>query len=310
MPLHPEARGFLDAGAQLGQPPLYEMEPVAARAMIAQNTAMLPPGPEVGAVEELTIPVRDGQIGARRYEPAGADADAVVVWLHGGGWVICDLDSHDAMCRMLANAAGATVISVDYRMAPEHAFPGPLDDCFDALSWVAEQYPSQPLVLGGDSAGGNLTAACTLRAREQGGPRIDYQALVYPAVDFVNRRPSHDEHGDSPDSFLSLADMEWFGGHYVTEADHANPEASPLLADDLSGLPGASVVIAEYDPLRDEGRAYAERLREAGVPVTVHEYDDMTHGFFTFPTVLSRGREAIDVVAADIRAAVGTTASA
>jgi acetyl esterase len=202
------------------------------------------------------------------------------------------------------------VISIDYRLAPEHPFPGPVDDCFDAVRWVAEQDPDRPLVVGGDSAGGNLTAVCTIRARDAGGPRIDHQLLVYPVVDFSTTRPSHDEYGTSRDSFLTTADMEYFGGHYVTEADLANPEVSPLLAEDLSGLPPATVVIAELDPLRDEGRAYAERLRASGVPVTVHEYDDMTHAFFTFPTVLTRGREAIETVASDIRAAVaGRTAA-
>jgi acetyl esterase len=301
MPLHPEAQALLDVAEQLGQPPIYTLSPEDARAQVIANTALLPPGPDVAHVEDMTIPVRDGEIGARRYEPADA-GDTVIVWLHGGGWVICNPDTHDAMCRILANAAGATVISVDYRLAPEHRFPGPLDDCFDAVSWIAAQNPDRRLVLGGDSAGGNLTAACTLRARDAGGPAIAHQILVYPAVDFSTRRPSYDEHGDAPTSFLVELEMEWFRDHYLDPADHADPEASPLLAEDLSGLPPASVVIAEYDPLRDEGLAYAERLREAGVPVALHVYDDQTHAFFTFPTLLSGGREAIEQVAADLQA--------
>jgi acetyl esterase len=303
MPLHPEAQALLDAGAQLGLPQLYELSPPDARAQVISTNAMLPPGPDVAVVEDIIIPVRDAEIGARRYEPQDA-GDTVIVWLHGGGWVICNLDTHDAMCRVLANAASATVVSVDYRLAPEHRFPGPLDDCFDAVSWVASQHPDRRLVLGGDSAGGNLTAACTLRARDAGGPAIAHQVLVYPALDFSTRRPSYDEHGDAPTSFLVEREMTWFRDHYLDPADFTNPEASPLLADDLSGLPPASVVVAEYDPLRDEGLAYAERLREAGVPVQLHLYDDQTHAFFTFPTLLSGGREAIEAVAADLRAPV------
>jgi acetyl esterase len=263
---------------------------------------MLPPGPDVAVVEDIRIPVRDAVIGGRRYVPADDDGTALVVWLHGGGWVICDLDTHDAMCRILANAARATVVSVDYRLAPEHRFPGPLNDCYDAVAWLAEQHADRRIVVGGDSAGGNLTAACTLRARDHDGPGIAQQVLVYPAVDFTTRRPSYDEHGDAPTSFLIEREMAWFRDHYLDEADFADPEASPRLADDLSGLPPAIVVIAEYDPLRDEGLAYAERLREAGVPVTLHVHDDQTHAFFTFPQLISGGRESIEQVGADIRA--------
>jgi acetyl esterase len=256
----------------------------------------------VAEVQDLRIPVRDGSIGARRYVPAD-DADSVlIVWLHGGGWVICDLDTHDAMCRILANEARATVVSVDYRLAPEHRFPGPLNDCYDAIGWLADEYADRRLVVGGDSAGGNLTAACALRARDHDGPRISQQVLVYPAVDFTTRRPSYDEHGDAPTSFLIEREMTWFRDHYLDEADFADPEASPLVADDLSGLPAAIVVVAEYDPLRDEGLAYAEALRAAGVPVELHVHADQTHAFFTFPQLISGGRESIEQVAADIRA--------
>ncbi len=142
MPLHPEAQALLDVAEQLGQTPIYELSPEEARAQVVANTALLPPGPEVAHVEDIAIPVRDGAIGARRYEPADA-GDTVIVWLHGGGWVICNLDTHDATCRLLANAAQATVVSVAYRLAPEHRFPGPLDDCFDAVSWIAAQHPDR-----------------------------------------------------------------------------------------------------------------------------------------------------------------------
>jgi acetyl esterase len=302
MPLHPEAQAFLDANAQLGQPPIHELTPQEARAQVQANTALLPPGPDVADVQDIRIPVRDGSIGARRYVPADDAYSTLIVWLHGGGWVICDLDTHDAMCRILANEARATVVSVDYRLAPEHRFPGPLNDCYDAIGWLADEYDDRRLVVGGDSAGGNLTAACTLRARDHDGPQISQQVLVYPAVDFTTRRPSYDEHGDAPTSFLIEREMAWFRDHYLDEADFADPEASPLVAEDLSRLPAAIVVVAEYDPLRDEGLAYAEALRAAGVPVELHVHADQTHAFFTFPQLISGGRESIEQVAADIRA--------
>jgi acetyl esterase len=302
--VHPEIRQFLDLVASLNRPPLSELSPQEARATVSADNANLPPGPDVDAVEDLRIPVRDGEIGARRYAPTGADA--IIVWLHGGGWVICDLDTHDAMCRLLANAARATVISVDYRLAPEHPFPGPVDDCWDALSWIAAQHPDVPLIVGGDSAGGDLAAVMTLRARDAGGPAIARQLLVYPVTDLSTRHPSYAECGDDPDSFLSADDMTWFASHYLTDpAQASDPEASPLLAADLSNLPPASVVIADHDPLRDEGLAYAERLREAGVPVALHRYPDAMHAFVGFATIISRGREAIDALAADVRATVG-----
>lgn len=304
MTVHPEIRQFLDLVASLNRPPLSELSPQEARATVSADNANLPPGPDVDAVEDLRIPVRDGEIGARRYAPTGADA--IIVWLHGGGWVICDLDTHDAMCRLLANAARATVISVDYRLAPEHPFPGPVDDCWDALSWIAAQHPDVPLIVGGDSAGGDLAAVMTLRARDAGGPAIARQLLVYPVTDLSTRHPSYAECGDDPDSFLSADDMTWFASHYLTDpAQASDPEASPLLAADLSNLPPASVVIADHDPLRDEGLAYAERLREAGVPVALHRYPDAMHAFVGFATIISRGREAIDALAADVRATVG-----
>ena len=304
MTVHPEIRQFLDLVASLNRPPLSELSPQDAREQVRADNAHLPPGPDVDVVEDLRIPVRDGEIGARRYAPRGADA--IIVWLHGGGWVICDLDTHDAMCRLLANAARATVISVDYRLAPEHPFPGPVDDCWDALSWIAAHHPDVPLIVGGDSAGGDLAAVMTLRARDAGGPPIARQLLVYPVTDLSTRHPSYAECGDDPDSFLSADDMTWFASHYLTDpAQASDPEASPLLAADLSNLPPASVVIADHDPLRDEGLAYAERLREAGVPVALHRYPDAMHAFVGFAVIIGRGREAIDALAADVRSSVG-----
>ncbi len=308
MTVHPEIRQFLDAVAALGRPPLSALSPQEARARISADNANLPPGPPVDAVEDLRIPVRDGEIGARRYAPDGADV--LIVWLHGGGWVVGDLDTHDGLCRLLANAARAIVVSVDYRLAPEHPFPGPVDDCWDAVCWIAAHHPAMPLVVGGDSAGGCLTAVMALRARDAGGPPIARQLLVYPVTDLATRHPSYAECGDDPDSFLSADDMTWFASHYLADpAQASDPEASPLLAPDLANLPPASVVIADHDPLRDEGLDYARRLEDAGVPVALHRFPDAMHAFVGFATLLRRGRDAIDALAADVRATAGLARS-
>jgi acetyl esterase/lipase len=271
----------------------HDMTPAAVRAQAAEAVALIGRGPDVAQVSDVTIPVRDGTIPARVYAPRRPRA--TVVWFHGGGWVLGGLDTHDAMCRTLANAAQSRVVSVAYRLAPEHPFPTPLEDAWCALRWAAG---AQPLVVGGDSAGGNLAAVCALRARDRGGPALALQVLVYPVTD-------HDftSYGDRG-TMLTARSMEWFWDQYLPDpAARANPEASPLRASDLSGLPPAVVVTAEHDPLRDEGRAYAQRLRDGGVDVTAHHYADMAHPFFAFVNVYERSTEAIERVAARIRAA-------
>ena len=217
-----------------------------------------------------------------------------MLWIHGGGWVICDLESHDAMCRLLAIESGAEVVAIDYRLAPEHPFPAPLDDSWDALRWLSEQNAGRPLIVGGDSAGGNMAAVCAIRARDRGGPELAQQVLVYPVTDCDFTTPSNVEHGSLPDTFLTTDEMKYFWHHYVADpSQRTNPEACPLRTDDLSGLPPAVVLTAEYDPLRDDGLAYVESLRAAGVEVSHHHYDDMIHAFFSLPNLLSRGNEAI-----------------
>jgi acetyl esterase len=302
MGLDPQAQAFLQQVAEAGLPPMNELSPDEARAQARVAIELVGPGPDVASVENFAIPTTSGQIAARRYVPE--QSAGTIVWLHGGGWVICDLETHDAMCRILANESGYTVIAVDYRLAPEYPFPAPLEDCWDALSWVAEHRGPGPLVLGGDSAGGNLTAVCTLRARDRGGPTIDMQILVYPATDHDMSRPSHLEHGSGPETFLTTDEMVWFTGHYLPDpGEQTNPEVSPLRADSHEGLPPAVVLTAEYDPLRDDGLAYVDKLREAGVPVTHRHYDGMIHAFFTFVNVLDKGNEAVAQVAADVRGA-------
>jgi acetyl esterase len=196
------------------------------------------------------------------------------------------------------------VYAIDYRLAPEHPFPASLDDSWDALQWVAAQADG-PVILGGDSAGGNLTAVCTLRARDRGGPEIALQVLVYPAVGNDLTTESAQLYGSGPDTFLTIAEMEYFWSHYAGNvADDTIPELAPLSAEDHSGLPPAIVVTAEYDPLRDDGLAYVQALEEAGVPVTHYHYDDVFHAFFSLVNLIERGNEAVAQVGADIRSVV------
>ena len=306
MPLHPEAVEFLRQVHESGGPPIHEMSPVEARAMSAGLGEAIGAGPEVEAVSDLTIPVGGGgQIAARRYAPAGARG--TILWLHGGGWVLDGLEPADAMCRILAESSGATVYSVDYRVAPEHRFPVAVEDSWAALQWIAASLDDSgwPLVIGGDSAGGNLAAVCSLRARDAGGPPLAAQILVYPVVDHDMTTPSYLDHGGNEGLLLDTKAMVWFWDHYAPRlADRDNPEASPLRAEDLGGLPPAIVVIAEYDPLRDEGLAYAERLRAAGGAVTVHSYEDMPHAFFSFVNLFQTGNRAVARVGRELRALI------
>jgi len=228
-----------------------------------------------------------------------------VLWIHGGGWVICDLESHDAMCRMLANASGCEVYAIHYRLAPEASFPAPLEDSWAAPKWVAQRTGGRPLIVGGDSAGGNMAAICALRARDRAGPELAQQVLFYPATDCDLDTPSYRRHGSGDETFLTTDEMSWFFDHYVADvAARTNPEVSPLRAADHSGLAPAVVVTAEYDPLRDDGLAYVEALRGAGVDVSHHHYEDMIHAFFTMVNLLERGDEAVARVGGEIRAAV------
>jgi acetyl esterase len=308
MPLHPQARALLDQVEELGLPHLNELSPEEAREQADGVRAFIGDGPDVAQVDDFTIPVRDGEIRARRYTPD--NPAATILWVHGGGWVICDLESHDAMCRILANESGCRVIAIDYRRAPEYPFPVPLEDSWDALHWVANKHGERPLILGGDSAGGDIAAVLALRARDRGGPELMQQVLVYPVTDHDFTTTSYQQHGSGNETFLTTAEMKWFWHQYLPDPiARDNPEASPLRAEDLTGLPPATVVTAGYDPLHDEGLAYAERLRAAGAPVTHHHYDDMIHAFFSLVNLLERGNEAVAQVGADIRTAIATSAA-
>ncbi len=246
----------------------------------------------LAGVENRRLPGRAGEIPVRIYRPTGAGPLGLLVFYHGGGFALGGLDSHDALCRRIAAENGLLVVSVDYRLAPEHKFPAAVEDASDALAWVAEhasQLGGDPgrLFVMGDSAGGNLSAVVSLLARDAGGPRIAAQVLVYPVVDIAGSHPSKDLYPDT--AVLPREAMDFYSAAYLRQpADAQDPRVSPLLAPDLRGLPPALILVAEYDPLRDEGLAYAERLRQAGNPVSSACYPRMPHGFLSLGRLASQ----------------------
>ncbi len=301
MPLDPDIAAALRVVEEGGwlplaaDPPRRAREKYRALSLIRRGEGYVPE--PVAAVDERTVDGPAGPIAVRVYEPADP-IPATVVFLHGGGWVIGDLDTHDPMCRALANATRAVVASVDYRLAPEAPHPGPLRDCLAALGWAARTWPENRLAVAGDSAGGGLAAGCAMRARDDGGPELVAQLLIYPSVDPLMTQPSVIENGEG--YFLTRADMEWFTGHYLPDAVmRTDPAVNLLAAPDLAGLAPAVVTVAEFDPLRDEGAAYAERLRDAGVPTTLIAAPGLVHGYFGM-TELSPAAAA---VATEVRAA-------
>jgi acetyl esterase len=304
--VHPQAQEILDGKAASGAPPLWELTPDEARAGVEANNAMIPAGPALPSVRNIVIPSRAGGMPARVYSPSD-HAPGIVVYYHGGGWVVGSLDGWDSSVRALAAASGCDVVSVDYRLAPEHAFPAAADDAYDALVWVASAgglAAGRPIVVAGDSAGGNLATVSALRARDSGGPAIALQVLVYPVVDCdMDRRSYRDYDGD--DLIVNRRDMAWFWDRYVPAREaRVNPYASPLRAPSLAGLPAAYLITAEHDPLRDEGFAYADRLRAARVPVEHRHYGSEIHAFFSFTGVLDDADKAVSEVGAAIRSAV------
>ena len=308
MTLSAQCRAVLDQLVSAGIPHVSSLTPPRAREAAAERRALNPPRVEaVAHVEEREIPggAQGARIPVRIYNPGPASGPlAVEVYFHGGGWVVGDLESHDAVCRAVANRAGCVVVSVDYRLAPESPFPAPLEDAYAATRWVAEhaaEIGADPdrLAVGGDSAGGNLAASVCLLARERGGPRIALQVLVYPVTDGGCATGSYDEFARS--FSLERADMLWYWNHYLGDQDRLQPLASPFRAPDLSGLPPALIITAGYDPLRDEGEAYAQRLREAGVPTTLTRYDGVIHGFLGMLGVVDESQQAIEQVAHALR---------
>ena len=266
---------------------------------------------QMEAVRELVIPGPAGHIPARFYVPPGCeDGGGLLVYYHGGGWVIGGLDSHDSPCRFLASEAGVKVLSIDYRLAPEHPFPAACDDALAAFRWAVEHADSLAvdparIAVAGDSAGGNLAAAVSLRATRDDGPAPAFQMPIYPVTDLANRTESYRLFAEG--FFLTADQMDWFIDHYsASNRENAeNPSASPLLAEDLSGLPPAYVTTAGFDPLRDEGEAYAERLKEAGVPVTLKRHEGLVHGFANTTWISEGSRSAMAEAAAALSAAIG-----
>jgi acetyl esterase len=297
MPIDPQCQAILDAAAERGS--VFDARTaVEARALYAASTEVFAPEtPALRQVEDRTIPGIDGAVPLRVYTPQVEGALPILVYFHGGGWVFGDLDTHDAMCRIVADAAGCLVVSVDYRLAPEHKFPAGLEDCIAATAWCAAHGgeiggdPSR-LAVGGDSAGGNLAAATAQAAHDGGRPKLAFQWLIYPAVDFTADNASLRDNAEG--YLLTKAAIDWTLAQYTEGPGEAqDPRASPGLERDLAGLPPTLVQTAEFDPLRDEGEAYGEALRAAGVPVEIIRYDGMVHGFMRMGKLVDRAHDAL-----------------
>jgi acetyl esterase len=312
--LHPQARALLDLIDQRGLPPTHTLTPQQARDVYRERRFYTQPDPPpVALVRELSATGPHGAIPLRLIRPLGAAADArlpVLVYFHGGGWVIGDLDTHDTLCRQLANGSGCAVVSVDYRLAPEHRFPCAVDDCLAATQWVSRHAPelgldASRLAVGGDSAGGNLAAVVALQLRDA-APAIRFQLLIYPATDMRCVAPSHTSNGQG---YLLTSDtIGYFCGHYLpVEAGGLDDvRASPLLHADLGRLPPALVLTAGYDPLRDEGLHYAQRLTEAGVRTSLICFERQIHGFILMGKVLDEANTAVAICADELRRALSS----
>ena len=311
--LHPQLAALLEKAANSPLPPYQDVPPAVARRLYRDTRGPLTPDPPpIESSQLLLIPGKGGPVPVRAYRPKGAGRDEILpalVYIHGGGWVIGDLDTHDVVCRTLANGARCAVFSVEYRKAPESPFPAAVDDCFSALEFVVKNgknlnIETAKVAVGGDSAGGNLAAAIALMARDAGGPAISFQLLIYPATDHRLGHPSIDSNGEG--YLLTKKVMQYFRGHYLPrEADWLDWRASPLLAKSLAQLPPAFVMTAGYDPLRDEGKAYADRMSKEGVKVEYKNYADMVHGFITMGRVLETTSTALADCAQALKGAWG-----
>jgi acetyl esterase len=312
MPLDPQAAAFIQAGIAAGFVPTSSLSPEGAREQMNRRRAMstIPP-PEVAHVEDRTIPGPAGDIPVRLYRGSNDSTLPLLVYFHGGGWVIGDLDSHDAACRAYASGANCAVLSIDYRLAPEHRYPAAAEDCYAALVWAAAHgealgADTTRIALSGDSAGGNMTIAVSLMARDRGGPRVLLQVPIYPVADHDFTTSSYQQCAEGYG--MGAADMRWFWDHYVPDVSRRNEAyASPLRAESLKGLPPALVITAEYDVLRDEGEAYARRLQQAGVPTTLRRYKGMIHGFVGQFAVMDQGRVAVNQIVSALKFAFGTS---
>ena len=309
--LDEEAKALLEAVAKASRPAYESVGAVAARKLYKETRgAVTPPAPDVALAANMAAPGPHGPIPLRYYRPLGAEARAalpVLVFYHGGGWVIGDLDTHDVVCRTLANEGQCAVVSVDYRMGPEFKFPAAVDDAFAALKWVAHEaahlhVDATRIAVGGDSAGGNLAAVAALMARDAGGPGLRLQLLIYPATDMAMDTASHQAFAEG--HLLTRSSMVWFQMMYLNgAADMADWRASPLKAASLADLPPAHVIVAGNDPLRDEGEAYAKALQAAGNIATFREFPGAIHGFITMGKVLPQAGQALAESGAALKAA-------
>jgi acetyl esterase len=309
MPVTSEVQTILDFIAAAGQPTREQLTPAELRESYSLLSTTASKA-EMASVADRTAPGPAGDIPVRVYVPTSEPGPRpVLVYFHGGGWVIGDIETHDGTARAVAEASGATVVSVDYRLAPEDPFPASLDDCLAAVRWVAANAadldvdPAR-LAVGGDSAGGNLAAIVAHELRAEGGPEVRFQLLVYPVTDGTMDHPSIEENAEG--YFLTKDTMDWFWEQYVGLGDRTGARVSPMHLPDeaLAGLPPALVITAEYDPLRDEGEAYAARLASAGVDATSRRFDGMIHGFFSMRDLVPEGKVAVDEAGAALRRAL------
>ncbi len=313
MPLDPQFKMMVDQMAAAGITPLRDDTAAQARRRFEMMSLAARNPEPVGRTEDRRIPGPADEIPVRIYAPEGAGPFPGLVYFHGGGWVLGGFESHDDFCRILTNRVRCMTVSVDYRLAPENKFPAAAEDAYAATRWVAENASAIGLdagriAIGGDSAGGNLTAVAALMARDRGGPRLVLQVLICPVIDAAMDTASYRTNADG--YFLTRADMIWFWQQYLSsDADRSNPHASPLRASDPRGLPPALIVTAEFDPLRDEGEAYGVRLRQAGVPVTCTRYDGAIHDFALFSNVTETGKRGVEQITAALQTALGTTAA-
>ena len=305
MPLGQQEQAFIDQLAAAGGRGFHEMEVAEARQAILQLFQVENPEP-VAKVEDRTIPTPNGDLPIRLYTPEGDGPLPVLVFFHGGGWVVGNLESHDATCRALANAAGCITLAVDYRLAPEHKFPAAPEDCYEATKWAVLNAAAlggdpQRVAVGGDSAGGNLAAAVALMSGDRGAPSLAYQLLLYPVTNHSFDTESCKQNGE--DYLLTKDSMVWFWDHYLENDAAGNaPYASPLQAKYVNSPPPGLVITAEFDPLRDEGEAYGKRLQDAGADIKISRYDGTIHGFFSF-FHLDAQKKALAEVAEELKAA-------
>ncbi len=299
MPLDPQVKELLDAMEAMGFEELHNLSVEAAR---ERALSMVDPEafPEYdGRIEDRNIPGPAGDLPVRIFTPSGDGPFPMVMYFHGGGFVVGNLDTHEAICRLLSQYSGAIVISVDYRLAPEHKFPAAVDDCLAATRWAADNAATlngdpDRLVVAGDSAGGNLATVVALRIRDEGGPELRGQLLIYPIADHYD--PGTPSYFDNAEGyFLTRKGMMWFFDHYLNStADAEHPHVAPIKAGDLGGLPPAYVITAEYDPLRDEGDLYAQRLHENGIDTVHVPCAGMIHGFYTFVGAVDKATEVVE----------------